>query len=452
MEHSQQTLSVVEKAGYGLGDTATNLVWRTLMVFLPIFYTDVFGITAAAVGTLLLTCRFLDGITDFIMGIIADRTETRWGKFRPWILWMALPFGIFTILTFTTPNLGPAGKLIYAYGTYIGLILVFTASNVPYSALMGVMSPNPDDRTSLSSYRFFFAFLGALIVQAFSIYLVEFFGHGDKVKGYKYTMILFAIMSVIFFLITFFTTKERVTPLKNKQFTIKDDLKDLLHNLPWVILFFLGVFFIAMTTLKQGSIMFYFKYYLGEVNLATAFMVINVIAAMLGAALTERFTHFLGKRGTLKASLLLAIVSSALLFFASPSNIVTIFVLGTLMEFSTGPVITLFFAMLADAADYSEWKNNRRATGLVFSAGTLSIKFGSGVAGALIGGILALFGYVANVTQSAHALLGIRLLMSMLPAAAALLALIAFSFYKIDDNLLLKIQKDLAVRKEKILG
>ncbi|NOY78330.1 MAG: MFS transporter [Calditrichaeota bacterium] len=448
MEQSRQTLSVVEKVGYGLGDTATNLVWRTLMVFLPIFYTDVFGITAAAVGTLLLTCRFLDGITDFIMGMIADRTETRWGKFRPWVLWMALPFGIFTVLTFTTPHLGPVGKLIYAYVTYIGLILVYTASNVPYSALMGVMSPNPDDRTSLSSYRFFFAFLGALIVQGFSIYLVQFFGHGNQMLGYKYTMMLFAGMSVVFFLITFFTTRERVKPIKGKHSALKDDLKDLFHNGPWIILFFIGVFFVSMTTLKQGSTMFYFKYYLGRVNLATAFMVINVIAAMIGAALTGPFTRVLGKRGTMKASLLLALISSALLFFAGTQNITAIFILGTLMEFSTGPGITLFFAMLADTADYSEWKNNRRATGLVFSAGTLSIKFGSGVAGALTGGVLAFFGYVANAAQSAHALLGIRLLMSFLPAAAAFLALVIFSFYKIDKNLLIRIQNDLAIRKE----
>lgn len=442
-----EKLSVLEKTGYGLGDTATNLVWRTLMVFLPIFYTDVFGITAAAVGTLLFACRFLDGITDFIMGVIADRTETRWGKFRPWILWTALPFGIFTVLTFTTPNLSPSGKLIYAYVTYIGLILIYTASNVPYSALMGVMSPNPEDRTSLSSYRFFFAFLGALIVQGFSIYLVNFFGHGNQMLGYKYTMMLFAAMSVVFFLITFFTTHERVKPIKKQHPALKDDLRDLFKNRPWIVLFFIGVFFVSMTTLKQGSTMFYFKYYLGKVNLATAFMVINVIAAMIGAALTGSFTHVLGKRGTMKASLLLALISSGLLFFAGTQNITAIFILGTLMEFSTGPGITLFFAMLADTADYSEWKNSRRATGLVFSAGTLSIKFGSGVAGAMIGGILAFFGYAANVTQSPHALLGIRLLMSFLPATAALLALGVFSFYKIDDKLLLKIKSDLDDRR-----
>ncbi len=442
-----EKLSVVEKVGYGLGDTATNLVWRTLMVFLPIFYTDVFGITAAAVGTLLLVCRFWDGITDFIMGLIADRTETRWGKFRPWILWMAVPFGIMTILTFTTPNLSITGKLIYAYVTYSGLIVVFTASNVPYSALMGVMSPDPVERTSLSSYRFFFAFLGGLITQGLNIYLVEFFGHGNQMLGYKYTMMLFAVLSVLFFLITFLTTKERVKPPKNQNASLKQDFSDLIHNRPWIILFFLGVFFVTMTTLKQGVTMYYFKYYVGKVHLATGFMVTGLLAAMLGAALTERFTRILGRLGTMKASLLLAFFSSTLLFFPRAEDTVAIFTLSLLTEFSTGPIVTLFFAMLADSADYSEWRTNRRATGLVFSAGTLSLKFGTGIAGALIGWMLMIFGYAANGIQTAHTLLGIRLLISILPAVVALLALGVFAFYTIDDSLLKIIRVELENRK-----
>ena len=444
---NEQRISVVEKVGYGLGDTATNLVWRTLMVFLPIFYTDVFGITAASVGTLLLVCRFWDGITDFIMGLIADRTQTRWGKFRPWILWMAVPFGILTILTFTTPDLSTTGKLIYAYITYSGLIIVFTASNVPYSALMGVMSPDPNERTSLSSYRFFFAFFGGLITQGLNIYLVDFFGHGDDVLGYKYTMTLFAVLSVIFFLVTFLTTKERVKPKMIQHSSLKRDLKDLFKNQPWFILFLLGIFFVTMTTLKQGVTMYYFKYYVGNVHLATSFMIAGLAAAMIAAALTERLTRLIGRKGTMRASLVLAFVSSALLFFARPEDIFAIFALGTLTEFSTGPIVALFFAMLADSADYSEWKNGRRATGLVFSAGTLSLKFGTGIAGALIGWLLTIFGYTANVAQSSHALDGIRSLISVLPAIVALLALAVFSFYKLDESFLKQIQQELQDRK-----
>ena len=265
--------------------------------------------------------------------------------------------------------------------------------------------------------------------------------------GYKYTMMLFAALSVVFFLITFFTTKERVKPPKNQHSSLKEDFNDLLHNGPWIILFFLGIFFVTMTTLKQGVTMYYFKYYVGVVHLATGFMVTGLLAAMVGAALTQQFTRVLGRLGTMKASFLLAFLSSTLLFFAHPQNVAIIFTLSILTEFSTGPIVTLFFAMLADSADYSEWKTNRRATGLVFSAGTLSLKFGTGIAGALIGWVLTVFGYTANVAQTAHTLQGIRLLISILPAAVALLALGVFAFYKIDEPFLEKIRLDLANRK-----
>jgi GPH family glycoside/pentoside/hexuronide:cation symporter len=445
---AHERLSITEKIGYGLGDTATNLVWRTLMVFLPIFYTDVFGISAAAVGTLLLICRYWDGITDFVMGLIADRTTTRWGKFRPWILWTALPFGVMTVLTFTTFDLSYTEKLIYAYVTYSGLIVVFTANNVPYSALTGVLTADPGERTALSSYRFFFAFFGGLITQGLNISLVSYFGQGDDVRGYTYTMTLFAAISVVLFLITFRTTTERVTPPPEQHTPFKQDLADLLKNGPWVVLFFLGIFFVTFTTLKQGVTMFYFKYFVNDTGLAAAFMIAGLLAAMAGAALTRQFTRLFGKRGTVQSCFLLALVTSGLLYFAEPSDTGMIFILGSLTEFSTGPIVTLFFAMLADAADYSEWKNGRRATALVFSAGTLSIKFGTGIAGALTGWLLTMFGYVANVAQSEESLLGIRLLISVIPAIAALLAIAVFRFYSIDERLLERIEMDLSVRKK----
>ena len=442
-----EKLSIKEKVGYGLGDTAANLVWRTLMVFLPFFYTDVFGISAAAVGTLLLVCRFWDGITDFLMGLISDRTNTRWGKFRPWILWTAFPFGILTVLTFTTPDLSYTGKLIYAYITYSGLVIVYTANNVPYSALTGVMSSDPLERTSLSSYRFFFAFLGGLITQGLNIYLVSFFGKGDDVLGYKYTMTLFAVISIILFLITFLSTKERVKVPVKQDTSMKQDFQDLMKNKPWIIIFFVGFLFVTMSTLKMGAIMFYFKYYVANVGLAAWFMILGSLAAMLGAALTKKFTLLFGKKNTINYCFTLAMVTSGLLFFAKPDNIVIIFVLSLLTEFSAGPIITLFFAMLADTADYSEWKNKRRATGLVFSAGTLAIKLGSGIAGATTGWMLMLFGYTANIAQSAETLLGIRLLISVLPAITAILAIVIFRFYKIDEQLIGRIQQELKNRQ-----
>jgi GPH family glycoside/pentoside/hexuronide:cation symporter len=440
-------ISIGEKVGYGLGDTAANLVWRTLMVFLPFFYTDVFGLTAAAVGTLLLVCRYWDGITDFIMGLIADRTSTQWGKYRPWILWTALPFGITTILTFTTPDLSYSGKLIYAYVTYSALIIIYTANNIPYAALMGVMSAEPQERTSLSSYRFIFAFLGGLITQGLNIYLVEFFGKGDNVKGYKYTMTLFAALAVVFFLITFFATKERVKTAPKEKSSLRGDVKDLFSNKPWLVLFFFGILYVAFTTLKYSTLMYYFRYYVGDVKLATGYMIIGLVAAMIGAATTKTITAWWGKRGVVNIFMITGLVLSVLFYFCAPSAIVLIFVLGALSEFFAAPVVALYFSMLADTADYSEWKTGRRATGLVFSAGTVAMKFGSGIAGAATGWILMWFGYVANVDQTAESLLGIRLLMSLFPALAALLILALFQLYRIDEKLLARIEEELAKQR-----
>jgi glycoside/pentoside/hexuronide:cation symporter, GPH family len=440
-------IGVAEKICYALGDTATNLVWRTLMVFLPIFYTDVFGLSAAAVGVLLLVCRYLDGITDLGMGLIADRTNTRWGKFRPWILWSALPFGAMTILTFTTFDLTPGAKLVYAYATYTGLILAFTASNVPYSALTGVLTPDPSERTSISSYRFFFAFLGGLITQGLNIPLVAFFGKGDEIRGYSSTMTLFAGISVFLFLITFLGTRERVKPAVEARTPMKQDMKDLLTNVPWIVLFVTGLLFVTFATFKQGVTMYYFKYYMQDVPLAAAFMIAGLVAAMIGTTLTPVLTRLLGKRRLMTASFALAAVTSALLYIPGPGDFAAVFILSSITELSTGPIVALFFAMLGDASDYSEWKNRRRATGLLFSAGTLSFKFGTGMAGALTGWILTLAGYVANAQQTPEALEGIRLLISVFPAAAALLSVLVFRFYTLDGQLLDRIERDLTTRR-----
>jgi glycoside/pentoside/hexuronide:cation symporter, GPH family len=439
--------SVLEKIGYGLGDTAANLVWRTLIFFLPIFYTDVFGLTAAAVGTLMLVCRIGDGVTDFFMGVLADRTNTRWGKFRPWILWTAVPFGILTVLTFTTPDLDYTGKLIYAYITYSALILVYTANNIPYSALTGVLTADPVERTSISSYRFVFAFLGGLITQGLNIYLVGFLGKGDEVAGYRWTMTLFAVLSVFLFLVTFASTRERVRPPVDQRTSLKSDAMDLLKNKPWVTLFFVGVLFVTFTTFRGGVTMYYFKYFVGRTDIAAGFMILGLIASMIGAALTGPLVTRWGQRRVMNYSIMLGIVTSALLYFATPGSFVMIFLLSAVTEFSTGPIVALFFAMLGDTADWSEWKNGRRATGLIFSAGTLSMKLGTAFAAAISGWMLAGFGYVANVDQTAGALLGIRLLISVFPAVVGVVLLIVFSRYTLDEKVLGQVEADLRARR-----
>ena len=490
-------LGVGEKIGYALGDTATNFVWRAVIVFLPFFLTEAAGIGAAAVGVLLLVCRVWDGVSDLAMGAVADRTRTRWGKFRPWILWMAVPFGVMGVLTFSAPELGPTGRLVYAYITYSLLILFYTMSNVPYNSLMGVMSANPAERGNISSYRFFFAFLGGLFLQGFtpslvaavgdpaatalraaaarsadgvlsvfeSLYygalngLAKFFNtpfwYGlfgqDAAFPYSASMTFFGAIAVVLFIITFLTTRERIQPVRTEQASVRRDIGDLVRNVPWLILFVFGILFVTFTTLKNSVIMYYFTYYVGSVELAGLFMVINLLGAMAGAAATGLLVRYMSKRTLMIASIFIGIGSSLLLYLRGPDDIVLMFVFGTLTEFSTGPMVTLFFAMLADTADYSEWKTNRRATGLFYSAGTVAMKFGSGVGGALTGFLLAAFGYVAAseavMGQTDSAVHGIRILISIVPAVVAVLMLIAFAFYRLDESLLTKIEHDLAARR-----
>lgn len=498
---AQTRLTTREKIGYAVGDTATNFVWRAVIVFLPFFLTDAVGIGAAAVGVLLLVCRVWDGVTDLLMGAIADRTRTRWGKYRPWILWTAVPFGLVAVLTFSAPDFGYTGKLIYAYATYSALVLLYSMSNVPYNALMGVMSPSPIERGTISSYRFFFAFLGALFLQGFTPPLLTalsdparaagraasafaagglawfegaFYGFLAAVAsffntpffhalfgtgpGFPYTaaMTFFGVIAVVLFVMTFLSTRERVQPVAPRQSAIRDDLRDLVTNVPWVILFVFGILFVTFTTLRNGTIMYYFTHYVGSVELAGLFMVLGLLGAMGGAALTGYLVRFISKRSLMIYSSLIAISACVLLYLPGPDSLVPIFVFGALAEAATAPIVTLYFAMLADTADYSEWKNQRRATGLFYSAGTVAMKFGSGVGGAMMGFMLAAFGYVAAAegiaatVQSPETVQGIRLLISLIPAAVGTIMLVTFLFYSLDEKRLLSIEADLAQRRRQI--
>ncbi len=460
---------VGERIGYALGDTAANFVWRAVIVFLPFFLTDAAGIAPAAVGMLLLVCRVWDGVADLAMGVVVDRTHTRWGKFRPWILWSAVPLAVCGVLTFSAPELSAAGRLWYAYLTYGALVVCYTMNNVPYNALMGVMSASPVERSSIASYRFCFAFLGALVLQGVMLPLVaalddprtpyaraaatffhEVYGNGPAFP-YTATMTLFSGLALVLFGVTFATTRERVLPVARPS-SVQHDAADLLRNRPWLVLFGVGILFVTFTTLKNGAIVYYFTHYVGDAGLAGPFMVAGLLGAMAGAAATGTLIGLVGKRRLMLCALGLGITSSALLYVARPSDVGLMFTLGTLTELSTGPIVTLFFAMLADAADYSEWRNHRRATGLCYSAGTVAMKCGAGVGGALTGLLLAAFGYVAAsgarvAHQSASALQGIRLLISILPAAVALLTLVTFLFYTLDEPRLAQIERDLAVRR-----
>ncbi len=441
-------LSIREKSAYAVGDTASNLFFQSFMFYLMFFYTDVFGISAAAAGTMLAVTRLWDTFNDPIMGIIADRTKTQWGKFRPYLLWGAVPFGIAGVAVFTTPDFTPQGKLIYAYITYTIMMMAYTFVNIPYSALMGVISPNSIERTSVSSYRFVGAFAGGLIIQFFTTPLVKTLGQGSAAEGYQWTMAIYAVAAMIMFYLTFKGTKERVIPKQAKRTPLKDDIKDLMTNRPWLVLFFVGIFTLSYVSIRNGSILYYFKYYAQRDDLANWFMISGTGANLLGVFAT----HWLSKRFGKSRLYILLMLSSGLLlvafYFIPPENLGLLFSINIISALLAGPTAPLVWAMYADCADYSEWKNGRRATGLIFSAATLAQKAGWTVGGALVGWILAIYGYQANTEQSADSISGIRLMMSIYPAIGALLAAICFSFYPLKESMLLSIASELEEREK----
>ncbi len=448
MSKTTKKLSVKEKIGYGLGDTASHFVWDMVGFWILIFYTDTFGISAAAAGTIMLIARFWDMLSDPLMGIIADRTNTRWGKFRPYLLWMALPYSVLAVLTFTTPNLGPTGKVIYAGATYLLLMTVFTAINLPYSSLGAVMTSDSYERAGLNSYRFIFAFAGQLIVTGTALYLANYFGRGDMARGYQYTLILFAIISFTLFMITFKTTRERVAPPKAQQKNLKEDIKNLFRNRPWVILFFVGIISFVMFALQNLTIAYYFKYYVGQEQSVQLFNIIGAVALIIGIPFSKPLAKRFGKRNVYMASSLISGLFFILLYIPGNENIYAVYILNILAKFTYAPAVPLLWTMLADTADYSEWKYHRRATGLVFSAATFAQKAGWGIGGALAGWLLALYRFVPNVEQTATSLNGIKLMISVYPGILYMSCAILLYFYAIDQKTCLEMEKELEKRRE----
>lgn len=440
-------LSFKEKIGYGLGDTASHFVWDMVGFWILIFYTDTFGISAAVAGTIMLIARVWDMISDPLMGIIADRTNTRWGKFRPYILWMATPYSILAVLTFSTPDFGETGKILYAGITYFLLMTVFTAINLPYSSLGAVMTSDSYERAGLNSYRFIFAFVGQLIVTGSALYLAQYFGNGDNAKGYQYTLMLFASISFVLFMITFKTTRERVSPPKEQKSDLKEDLKNLFKNRPWVILFFVGIISFVMFAMQNLTIAYYFKYYIGNESDVQMFNVIGTIALIVAIPLSKLLARKFGKRNVFLASSLISGSFFMALYIPDSKDIISIYVLNILAKVSYAPAVPLLWTMIADTADYSEWKYGRRSTGLVFSAATFAQKAGWGIGGALAGWVLALYQFVPNVEQSETSITGIKLMISVFPGILYMSAAILLFFYSIDHKTCLVMQKDLEERR-----
>lgn len=528
-----EKITIGEKIGYALGDGAANIAWRGVATFLFIFYTDVFGINPATVGMLLLVTRFTDGITDILMGIVGDRTRSRYGKFRPWILWTALPLGITLSLLFTTPNLSYSGKIIWAYATYITFTLVYTANNIPYGALMAVMTGDNKERTTIGSYRMAGAFAGGMAVQGTLLFLVAHFGNVDPTinitkleeqkfkvtiavdrnvenanistrdgvatfsyymepindttpgeasslsvslqanekkvfivkgtkeltteqisiidqkRGYSNTIYVMSGLLVLLMLITFFSTRERIQPPVEQKSNLKRELIDLVKNKPWIILLFTGLLFNVYNSVKQGITVIYFTHFLDNQLLAGSYLAGLMLASIGGAIATGFLGKRLGKKKLFILALMVSGATNALLFFCQPGDIAKIFVIGLVSEFAAAIFPTLFFAMLGDAADFSEYKNGHRATGLIYSAGSFATKLGGGIAGAIIGFVLAAFNYDGgNPVAIDAAIPGIKMLMSWIPSTIAFITAILMLFYPLDQSNLDHITKTLKDRRE----
>lgn len=449
-------LSFREKLGYGLGDMAANFYMGFFGLFLLYYYTDVFGISPSAAATMLLVTKVIDAISDPAMGLIADRTHTRWGKYRPYLIWVAVPYAILGYLLFLGPELSPGGKLAYAYITYTLVMLAYTAINVPYSALLAVISPVALERTKATQFRFVCASLGTLCVGAFATPLVAWLGDGDQVLGFRLTIALFAVLSVLLFVITFATTRERIQP-RPHQSSIRDDCSAVIRNASWVILVATGILAVIGLITRFASIVFYLKYYLGDDG-TPIFLIFDktavltscgLIGQLCGALLVPAAAARFEKHHLMIAMSLLHALLLVLCYFIPPENYPLIVLVHSLGVMTFGVSITLLFSMYTDCSEYCEWSTGRNTAALTISASMFSLKFGSALGGALPGFVLALFGFVANQVQTAEAITGIRFMFNILPAGFFLVSGLLMFFYFIDRSTLRRVERELRERRGK---
>ena len=448
-------LSFKEKVGYGLGDMASNFYLGFFGLYLLYYYTDVYGLAPAAVGVMLLISKITDAISDPVMGLIADRTESRWGKYRPYLLWVAIPYGILGFAIFFGPNFSDTGRLIYAYVTYIGVMIAYTAINVPYSALLAVISPVAEERTKATTYRFICAGLGSLFVAALATPLVGILGGGDDVLGFRYTIALFAVLSIAIFWFTFATTKERIKLPRHKT-KVSSDLKELLKNVSWIVLAISCILILVGFVARLSSIIFYVKYYMEDTsnisflifdNVAL-FSSIGIIGQIIGSITTPYWVKLMSKHYLVLLMCMIHTVLLVISYFVSPDMYWTAVVLNFFGIMTFGVIITVVFAMFTDCAEFGEWITGARASGLTVSASMFALKFGSAVGGALPGFILGFVGFVSNEVLTETALQGVRMMSTIVPAVLFAAGGLIMLFFKLDKSLLDKIEKELMQRRE----
>lgn len=486
MKTDTQKLSVIEKVGYSLGDLAANLVFQTLITYLAYFYTDIYGLETNHASVIMLVVGLVAAFGfNPIIGALADRTHSKWGKFRPWILFTAVPLGVVALLAFSTPDFAYKGKVIYAVVTYSLLLLLYAANNLPYSALSGVITGNMADRNSLSAYRFVAVMFAQFFVQVFMLPIIESVGDGDKAVGIEIVMTWLAVIGTVMLLITFLTTRERIIPKPEQESSLKDDLSDLFKNKPWIIVLTVTTLIFVTLAMKGGSYVYYFENYVskealtkfikpildflsqigmnffGENPVSSGFGLFNaggIIFMIFGIMLSKKLADKYGKRDVFGIALFLSTIFIIIFYFFSPESIMLIFLSQIFHGFFYGITIPLLWAMVADVADFSEWKNNRRATAIIFSAMMVGLKGGLSIGSALLTWILGKYGYVTkesvanaqDIIQPEQAIYGTKLLVSIYPAIPFLLVVGLLFFYEINKKMEVDIEADLKERRQSL--
>ena len=474
---SEYSLSIKEKIGYSLGDLSANLVFQTLITYLAYFYTDIYGLESGDATAIIFIVGTVAAFGfNPIVGALADRTNTRWGKFRPWILWTSIPLGVTAVLAFTTPDFSYNGKVIYAVVTYTLLLLLYAGSNLPYSALSGVITGDMKERNSISAYRFVAVMFAQFFVQVFMLPIINYVGGGDKALGIEITMTWLAVIGTILLLITFITTKERIVPKPEQKSSLQEDVKDLIKNVPWVIMLSVTILLFTTLAMKGGAYVYYFENYISKESLSdfispilnffsqiginffgndpvsAGFGLFNaggIIFMIVGIGLSKMLADKYGKRNIFGIFLFISTLFVLIFYILSPESINLIFGAQILHGFFYGITIPLLWAMIADVADYSEWKNNRRATAIIFSAMMVGLKLGLSIGGALVAQILGNYGYEPNSVgeQTESAILGTKMLVSVYPSIPFLIAAGLLFFYVIDKDLENRIESDLSKRR-----
>ncbi|MEN9917945.1 MAG: hypothetical protein RL662_381 [Bacteroidota bacterium] len=473
-------ITLKEKIGYGLGDMASSMFWKIFGMYSLFFYTDVFGITAAAAGTMFLIARVWDSFFDLFVGILADRTKTRWGRYRPYILWFAIPFSVMGVATFFVPDFGATGKLIYAYITYSLMMLVYSLINVPYASLLGVMSPNPEVRNVLSSYRMSFAFIGSfvtfmLLQPLIDTYARIFDSNNDSLIqplveqvsdtsvstsaiGWTLGVATIGVICTILFFLCFKWTREKVEPVNEDENTsVKQDLKNLLHNAPWWILVGTGLAALLFNAVRDGVAIFYFRDYvqihyrvpLTGWDITTVYFLVGQAANLVGVILAPALSSRYGKKRTYMIAMAAAGIFSTIFYFI-PNNLTWILILQTLISLCAGYVLPLLWSMYADIVDYQELKTNRRASGLIFSSSSMSQKLGWALGAALTGWILSIFKYNPDILQqNAETIMGERMMISIIPTICCIVAFFGMMAYPLTEAKVKEVTEKLNAKRVK---